>query len=1074
MSAAPVTPPTERETEREYVFVRRPVLAMMISIAITLLGIIAMLRLPINRYPQITPPAVQVVAVYPGASAQDVANSVAAPIEQQLAGLDGLLYYKSSNSSDGVMNLAVTFDISRNQDLAAVDVQNALSVASPQLPAAVRQNGITVTKANADILLVGALTSTNARDNAAYLTNYGKLYIENELKRLPGVGNANFFSPLDFSMLISLDPEKMAQLGITVDDVSAAVAEQNATKPGGRLGREPSPTGTQLTIPVSTAGQLTTPEQFGAIIVRALPNGSLVRVRDIANVHLGSRQYDISGRLNGRETALFGIYARPGANNLAVKAAVVARMNELAKAFPPGVRWQIPFDTTPFITESIRDVIITLAEAMALVTLVVFIFLQSWRATLIPVLAVPVSIVGAFVGLYALGFTVNTLTLFGMVLAIGIVVDDAIVVIENVERIMSTEHVSARVATSRAMRQISGALIAIVLVLCSVFVPVAFVPGITGSMYRQFAVTIAISVVISGAVALSLTPALCALLLKDVSEHEHKNRFFTWFNDRFGRLTGRYTSATGKMIARPRAWYGAFAVVVALIGVLFVRVPGGFIPSEDKGYFAVALQLPDGASLQRTVATVQQVEGMLHSEASVQNVVAIAGLDLLSTSNQTNSAVMFIALKPWENRGAAAEQLEAILGRTNGKLFGLKQAIGFGFNLPEIPGLGTTSGLEMNLQQRSGTDIGQFAGAVHQFVSDANQTAVQGANGGVRADVPQLYVHVDEDAARARGVGTGQIFSTLQTMLSTLYINDFTLYGRPFRVQAEAQQQFRQRPEDVGRFYTRSTNGQMVPLSALVTTEMRAAPSLLNRFNGFPSATITGTPKPGQSSGQMLTSVEKLLNDKYAAQGLGFAYSGESYQEQASGGNSATVLALALVLVFIVLAAQYESWTVPIAVLLGIPFGLLGAILAIWARGMPNDVYFQVGLFAVIGLAAKNAVLIVEFATEQVAAGASVADAAIEAARERFRPILMTSLAFILGVSPLVIASGAGAASRHSLGTSVFFGMIGATTLGIFFVPLFYSTIRGFVARREAKAATPPTAPVTAAPIPALATVQGN
>ena len=1040
--------PHAADVGREYLFVRRPVLAIMISVAVTLLGLLAMLALPVNRYPQITPPAVQVVAVYPGASAEDVANSVAAPIEQQLAGLDGLLYYKSSNSSDGVMNLSVYFDIARDQDLAAVDVQNAISVAEPQLPASVRQNGITVTKANADILFVGALTSVNPGDDATYLANYGKLYVENELKRLPGVGNATFFGSLDFSMLLSLNPEQMTQLGITVDDVASAVREQNATKPGGRLGREPSASGTQLTIPVNTTGQLTTPEQFGNIIVRARSDGSLVRVRDVAQVRLGSRGYDQQSRLNGRETALFAVYARPGANNLDVKNASVARLTELQKAFPAGVRWSLPFDTTPFITESIREVLVTLAEAMALVTLVVFVFLQSWRATLIPLLAVPVSIVGTFLGLQLLGFTINTLTLFGMVLAIGIVVDDAIVVIENTERIMAAEGVSARVATNRAMRQISGALIAIVLVLCAVFVPVAFVPGITGAMYKQFAVTIVISVVLSGIVALTLTPALCAMLLTHAPEGERRGRAFSWFNARFGALTARYTSGVGGMLARPRASLAAVGVVAALIAVLFARVPGGFIPSEDKGFFALAVQLPDGASLQRTVAAVGEIERIAKAEPAVAHVVAIAGLDLLSSSNQTNAATLFVALKPWDERTDDASQLEAVLGRVNGKLAGMRQAIGFGFNFPEIPGLGTTSGLEMNLQQRAGGDIREFAGLVGQFVGDANRVAIDRGNGGIRTDVPQLFVTVDEDAARARGVGTAQIFSTLQAMLSTLYINDLTLYGRPYRVQAEAQASFRQRPEDVSRFSVRSTSGAMVPLSALVRTEMRGAPSQLTRFNGFPSALITGGPKPGQSSGQMLDAVERLVADEYAGQGVGFAYSGQSYQERAAGGQSATVLALALVLVFIVLASQYESWSIPFAVLFSLPFGVLGALGAAWVRGMPNDVYFQVGLFAVLGLAAKNAVLIVEFATALVAGGATVRDAALEAARERFRPILMTSLAFILGVAPLVVASGAGAASRHSLGTSVFFGMLAATALGVFFVPLFFLVIRSLAERR--------------------------
>jgi hydrophobe/amphiphile efflux-1 (HAE1) family protein len=1063
MSDPPTTsaPPAERE----YLFVRRPVLAAVLSIVVTLLGALAMVSLPVNRYPQITPPAVQITAVYPGASAEDVAAAVAAPIEQQLAGLDGLLYYKSSNSSDGVMNLQVFFDISRDQDLAAVDVQNALSVATPQLPAAVRQIGVTVTKANSDILFVAALTSQDPRYDAAYLTNYGRLYVENEMKRLPGVGNATFFSTLDFSMLLSLDPERMAQLGITVDDVSAAVQEQNATKPGGRLGRQPAPTGTQLTLPVVTTGRLTTPAEFGAVIVRARPDGSIVRLRDVADVHLGGRAYDVQSRLNGKETALFAIYARPGANNLDVKNAAVARLNELQRDFPPGVRWTIPFDSTPFITESIREVVKTLGEAMVLVTLVVFLFLQSWRATLIPVLAVPVSIVGTFLGLQLLGFTINVLTLFGMVLAIGIVVDDAIVVIENVERIMAQEHVSAREATNRAMRQISGALVAIVLVLCAVFIPVAFVPGITGAMYQQFAVTIVISVVLSGIVALTLTPALCALLLKHAPGEERRGRFFTWFNHRFGRLTDRYVAAAGGVIAHPRTWLGAFAVLLALIAVLYRAVPGGFLPNEDKGRFAVNVQLPDAASLQRTVGVVQQVEAMLRAEPSVTDVVAIAGFDLLQRSNQTNGATLFVTLRPWAERTGSDQAVEAILGRLNGKLSAMKEAVAFGFNLPEIPGLGTTSGLEMNLQQRSGGDIRAFAGAVRGFVQDANQSAVQRANGGVRVDVPQVFVQVSEDAARARGVGTGQIFSTLQTMLSTLYINDFNLYGRPYRVQAEAQQQFRQRPEDIGRFYVRSTRGEMVPLSALVQTEMRGAPSLLIRFNGFPAATITGTPRPGESSGQMLDAVEALVNDRYAAQGVGFAYSGESYQERAASGQSGLVLALGLVLVFLVLAAQYESWSVPFAVLLGVPFGLLGALAAAWIRGMPNDVYFQVGLFAVIGLAAKNAILIVEFANALRAQGRSVRDAAIEAARERFRPILMTSFAFILGVAPLVIASGAGAGSRRSLGTGVFFGMLVATIVGVFFIPLFFAVIRGLVERRRSRAP---------APVPSLAPAQGD
>ncbi|HTO72686.1 MAG TPA: multidrug efflux RND transporter permease subunit [Gemmatimonadales bacterium] len=1044
----------------DYFFIRRPVFAGVISIVITLLGAFALKSLPINRYPQITPPAVQVTANYPGATAEVVAQAVAAPIEQQLSGLDKLLYFKSSNASDGTMNLSIYFDISRNQDLAAVEVQNAVKLAEPQLPDAVRTNGITILKANNDILLVAALISDDPRYDATFLSNYSKLYLEDELKRIPGVGNALVYGGLEFSMLISMDPEKMGQLGITVDDVAKAVRAQNATNPAGRLGREPSPQGTQLTLPVNTVGRLQTPEEFGKIIVRALPSGSLVRIRDIAQVRLGSRSYDAAGRLNGRPTVPIILYGRPGANSLAIKQAFLKRMGELSKTFPAGVRWEVPFDTTPFITESISEVIKTLAEAMILVTLVVFIFLQSWRATLIPVLAVPVSIIGTFLGLSALGFTINTLTLFGLVLSIGIVVDDAIVVIENVERIMEEEHLPPRAAANKAMGQVAGALIAIVLVLCSVFIPVAFLGGITGAMYKQFAATIVIAVVLSGIVALTLTPALCSLLLQH-STAETESKFFQAFNSWFARVTKRYTGAADKVIGRPKTWVAVFGVMLVLVVVLYRKVPGGFLPTEDKGYFAIGVQLPDAASKQRTEDVVKQIEGILRREPKIHNIVALVGLDILTASNQTNSATIFINLAPWDERKTKDQSLDAILGRVNGALFGLKQTVAFGFNLPEIIGLGTTSGLEMNLQARGGQDIRTFAASVGAFVADANKLPeVQGVAAFIRTDVPQVYIKVDQDAAQARGVGNGPMFSTLQAMLSTLYVNDFNLYGRTYRVQLEAQAPFRQRPEDIGRFYVRSSRGEMLPLSSLLIPEMRSGPSLVTRFNGFPSALVTGTPRAGHSSGEVLNAVEKLVNDKYSAQGLGYAYSGQSFQERVSGGQSGLIMTLGIVLVFLVLAAQYESWSIPFAVIFGVPFGIMGAFLGVFIRGLPSDVYFQVGLVAVIGLAAKNAILIVEFASELHRQGLSIREAAVQAARERFRPILMTSFAFILGVAPMVIAGGAGAASRHSLGTGVFAGMLTATTVGVFFIPLFFSVIQrlsevGSIRHRAAEGGSP-------------------
>ena len=1043
-----VTP--DRSDKQLYFFVRRPVLAGVISIVIVLLGTFALLGLPVARYPQITPPSVQVTATYPGATAEDVAQAVAAPIEQQLSGLDGLLYYRSSNSSSGVMNLQVFFDIGRDQDIAAVDVQNAIKVAEPQLPEEVRRQGVVIRKAQTDILLVASITSADPRYDATYLANYAKLYVVDEIKRLSGVGDATVFGGLDFAMTIRLDPDRMAQLGITVGDVRSAVQEQNATNPAGTLGREPAPETTELTLPVTTLGRLQTAEQFGEVIVRAREDGSFVRVRDIGTVELTSQNLDLVGRMNGQPTANFLLYLRPGANQLEVKEAFVERMTELARGFPEGVTWTIPFDTTPFVTASIEEVLITLLEAMALVTLVVFLFLQSWRATLIPILAVPVSVIGTFLGLAALGYSVNLLTLFALVLAIGIVVDDAIVVIENVERIMDEEKLPARIAADKAMGQVGGALIAIVLVLCSVFIPVAFLGGITGTMLRQFAVTLVIAIVLSGIVALTLTPALCALLLKE-TPHDTHNPFFRRFNGWFDRMTGGYVGRVGRMVGRPRTWLAAFGVILALAFVLYQRVPSAFIPTEDKGFFVIAIQLPDGASRNRTDRVVERVEGILRKEPAVRAFSGLVGFNLLAQANQANGATIFVLLEPWDERDAD-NSVDAILGRVNGQLFGMKDALAFGFNFPEIPGLGTTAGLELNLQARSGQNVPTFARQVEQVVAEMNQLPeTPGAATTFRANVPQVFVHVDRETAKARGVELDELFATLQAMLSSLYINDFNLFGRTYRVQAEAQPRFRQSPEDIGRLYVRSESSEMIPLSALTRTEFRGAPSVLSRFNGFPSALVTSTAPPGVSSGQQLDAAERLLAD-FADQGVGYAYSGQSYQERASSGQAGLVFALGLVLVFLVLAAQYESWSIPFAVLLGIPFGVLGAFLGVWLRGIPSDIYFQVGLLTVVGLAAKNAILIVEFANALRTRGLSVREAAMQAARERFRPILMTSFAFIFGVAPLMFASGAGAASRHSLGTGVFSGMLTATTVGIFFIPLFFAVIRGVSERLSRRA----------------------
>jgi len=1048
MSVPPPGAPGGTPYVPKNLFIRRPILSAVISIVIVLLGIAAIGALPISLYPRITPPSVKVTAVYPGATAEDVAQAVAAPIEQQLSSLDGLLYFKSSNGSDGTMNLSIYFDISRDQDLAAVDVQNQVKLAEPQLPEEVRRQGITVKKSQPDILLIAALTSDDPRYDAEYLSNYAKINIEDELKRLPGVGDAYVYGQLEFSMLLQLDPDRMAQLGLTVAEVTAAVREQNATNPGGRVGREPSPPGTELTLPVTTKGRLKTPEEFGNIILRAGPDGAILRLSDVANVRLGARNYDLVGRLNSEATTLVLVYSRAGANALDLRERLGERLEELARNFPPGVKYTIAYDTTPFIDASIEEVLHTLAEAMLLVTLVVFIFLQSWRTTLIPLLAVPVSIVGTFAGMAMLGFSINILTLFGLVLAIGIVVDDAIIVIENVERIMATEHVGVVEATDKAMAQVSGALIAVVLVLGAVFIPVGFMGGITGAMFMQFAVTIVVSVTLSGIVALTLTPALCTLLIKD--EHPAKGRFFTKFNELFDRFTETYLGGVRGVLGRPRTFLAAFAVMLGLIIILFKSIPGGFVPTEDKGYFAMAVQLPSGASRQRTDSAVAKVERALERQPGVANVITLVGLDFIQNANLTNAAALFVMLKPWGERTDAAAGINAIIGAVNRELSQMPEATAFAFNLPEIPGLGSTAGLEMNLLDQSGGGVKEFAGVVNEFVGVARRSPdVRGARALISVNTPQVYVTVDREKVKSLGVSLTDVFQTLQAMLSAVYINDFNLFGRTYRVQAEAQPRFRVSPGDVGKLYVAAPGGAMVPVSSLVTTEFIGGPSVVTRFNGFTSALVTAEPAPGRSTGQMMAAVEAAAGE-FTDRGVAYAYSGQSYQEKLAQGQGNTVFLLGILLVFLVLAAQYESWSIPFGVLLGVPFGVLGALVGILLRGIPNDVYFQIGLVTVIGLAAKNAILIVEFANDLRKSGASIRDATLDAAKDRFRPILMTSFAFILGVVPMLIASGAGAQSRHSLATGVFSGMLIATAIGVLFIPLFFYLIANVTSKPSA------------------------
>ena len=1049
--------------ETTYFFVKRPIFAMVISLVIVLLGLFSLRSLPINTYPRITPPTVQITAAYPGATAEQVCTAVAAPIEQQLPGIQGLEYYKTSCGSDGSLAIQASFDISRDLDQAAVDVQNRVQIATPQIPQQAQQLGITVLKAQTDILLGIAFTSDDPRWDAAALSNYSRIYIQDEISRVPGVGQAVTFGGLQFAMLVSLDPDRMAHLGLTVTDVINAIAEQNATHPAGRIGREPAPVGTQFTIPVTAGGRLSTPEEFANIVVRAKPDGSLLRVRDVGTVKLGSQSYDNVIRLNGRPTAGLIVYLRAGANALAAKEGVVARMNELAKRFPPGVHWVTGFDVTPFITASIHEVEVTLILAIVLVTIVVFVFLQKWRSTLIPALAVPVSIIGTFLGMAILGFTINLLTLFGLVLSIGIVVDDAIIVIENVERIMEDEHVSARVAADRAIRQLRSALIAIVIVLCSVFIPVAFIGGITGALYKQFAVTIVISVVLSGIVALSLTPALCAVLLTE-RKTAPQGGFFGWFNRMFDGARDRYVRTMHRVSPYSAAAVGVLCVAVGIIVYLYRTTPSGFLPSEDKGYFITAVELPGSSSAQRTTQVLGKVEQSLLHQPGIDHVFGLSGFSLISGVNQTSSATIFSVLSPWENRPKRSEQVDGLLQASNGYFFSqIPEAFAFSFNAPEIIGLGTTSGLEMNLQDRGINNFGKFAATAQQFAQDLGKTGdVVGVNTTIRADAQQLYLDVDRDKVKSLGVSLDDVFTTLQTMLAYDYVNDFNLYGKTYHVQVEGQAAFRQRPEDLGKLYVRSASGAMVPLGSLVRTSFRAGPTVVNRFNGFTSALVIGAPAPSKSSGQMLEAAEKLVKDKYEAMNIGYGLSGESFQESESSGQGGVVFGLGLVMAFLVLAAQYESWSTPLAVMIGVPFGVLGAFLGLFILHHPHDLYFDVGLLVVIGLEAKNAILMVEFAIEQRAAGRSIEDAAVEAGRERIRPILMTSFAFILGVAPLVVASGAGAAARHSLGIGVFYGMVVSTLLGVNIIPNLFIFVRKVSERMGAhRVAAPAGLPAT-------------
>jgi multidrug efflux pump len=1027
-------------------FIDRPIFASVLSIVIIVVGLVAMETLPVAQFPPITPPMVQVEADYPGASAEVVAESVARPIELQLPGIDNLLYFDSTSTNDGHMTIRLTFEIGTDVDIAQVQTQNRQKLAEPQLPPEVIRQGITIKKMSPDLLTVMVLQSEDPQQDAFTLANFAILRVIDNIKRLPGVGDALVFGQQNYSMRLILNPVRMAQLNLTPTDIVAVVREQNRDFPAGTVGREPMPNGTELTLPLITEGRMSDVAEFEQMIVRAMPNGSIVRLKDVARIELGAQSYVLEGRYKRKPTALLLTFLMPGANALDTVKRIRQEMDKLAAIFPPVVTYDIPYDTTRFVEVSIKEVVATLRDAMILVLLVVYLFLQSWRATLIPAAAVPVSLIGTFAGMSALGFSINTLTLFGLVLAIGIVVDDAIVVVENVERHMANG-LSPREAAKQALSEVTGPVIAIVLVLCAVFVPVGFLGGITGQLYKQFAITIAVSVTISGLVALTLSPALCALVLKP--GHETRRGFFGLFNRGFDWVQRHYSRAVAVTLKHSVLSLAVFAVVIVIAVGLFQTVPMAFLPEEDQGYFITVVQLPDGASKKRTDAVLDRIEQYYLSLPAVYGTQTLSGQNFVFNTRGTNTATMFAPLKHWDEREGKANHVKSIIGGAFREFAKIPEALILAFNAPSIRGLGATGGFSVQVQDPSGGDFRKFSAATQEFLAKARQDpAISTASTTFRVSAPRVHAKINRERAKALGVPISEVFDTLQAFFGNLYVNDFVKFGRVYRVQTEAEPQYRSSPSDISKIYVRALNapnGQgpmMIPLDTVVSTTYSSGPDPVTHFNGFNTALVLGAAAPGYSSGQALDALERAAQEVLLPQGLEIDWSGISYQERQVGSQSVLAFGFGLLMVFLVLAAQYESWTVPFAVILAVPFGVFGALSAVWLSGMANDIYFQIGLVTLIGLAAKNAILIVEFANQRYEHGLSLVDAAMEAARLRFRPIIMTSMAFILGVVPLVIATGAGAASRHSIGTGVLGGMLAATFLAIFFVPLFFVLVR--------------------------------
>jgi hydrophobe/amphiphile efflux-1 (HAE1) family protein len=1040
-------------------FIGRPVFAMVIAIVIVILGAVSIPGLPISAYPQVVPPSVQITASYLGGNAQDLEKTIAQPIEEQLVGLDGMLYYQSTSANNGSLTIVITFKLGTNPDIAAVQTQNRVNIALPRLPPETQRQGVTVKKVSTAFLMAVGLVSSDARYDALYLTNYAQINLVNQIGSLPGVGDSRLGSQQFYSMRVWLDPDKMTKLGVTATDVSTAVQAQNRQNPAGALGQAPSPRGTDFQYSVSAPGRLTDPGEFADIVVRAQPDASLLRIRDIGRVELGAQTYAGFSRLNGQPSANVIVYLAPGANAVETAAQIARFMQDVRKTFPAGIRYTVSYDSTMFVRAAIKDVAVTLLEAIGLVLLVVFVFLQNWRATLIPLLTVPVAVVGTFAVFPLLGFSINITSMFGLVLAIGIVVDDSIVVVEAVQRHID-EGLAPREATTKAMSEVSAPVVAIAFILAAVFIPVAFIGGISGAIYKQFALTIAVSVLLSAFSALSLSPALAALLLRP-----HKkstgwiSRPFTWFNRGFGWTTNRYLSTVGFLIRRSALPVLVLLCVTLLAVGLFKRLPTGFLPSEDQGAFFVSIRLPDGASRERADAAARKIETVISKLPGVATYFVLGGLDIATGTANSNVATIITTLKPWDERKTKDTQLDAILGAAQRGFATVPEAFTFAFGLPPILGLSATGGFQFMLEDRAGGDIPSLARAADALVATARRRPELGTViSTFRASVPGYSIHMDTDKLQTMGISLTDAYNAIQTFVGGLYVNDFNQFGHTWQVLLQAEQQFREQPSDIGRFYVRTAQGDMVPLSTLASIAPSGGPDVVYRYNRFRAIQILGTPAPGYSSGQASAAMEEVAAS--LPPGFGYEWTGTTYQEKQAQGNETAIFGFAAVLVFLFLAALYESWSIPFAVLLALPLGMFGALAAVFLRSYAYDIYTQIGIVTLIGLAAKNAILIVEFAKESHAHGKSVAEAAMEAAHLRLRPILMTSFAFILGVLPLVLATGASSAARRSLGSAVFGGMLTATLLAVFIVPVLYVIIESVFERRRSAAAAAPVAEV--------------